>query len=753
MHIRGNPRQRSALLAGVVAGLLAGSAPQAAEIEPLQVQLNVQGQPYAGENCEGGDWSLTWRGDLPGESNTIGDLLISYSAFDTTNESDRVDPPARVTVKPVTCRDDNGAVVLHAALGGGTHTIRGVAALKHDPAHQSPFFDFTVDDIGTCHITSPMMKQELENATLHFRTGLLASIAPELNITREELEQGFTKRFALGGQVVSSAFMCMGTPIERGELILSYKQDNRQPSIGLSGCAHLARGASTTVTANVQPAGGTVRFSADPAATVNLRPTGNSVAVTGATPGRATLKGEYTYNGRTATATLPASSVELISVNSGAPIPKLGLMGTNGLPHSRVYPFPFQSNPGDAGDLLIFAVENEALASVVTNRSSIGIQPVREGRTRIQAKTACGVPIGPPIEIEIATCDEQTRNTLEQQKQDLARREQELVRRITQLVADPEFQRAATEIKDTTITLATKTAELIAATLTVRDARAVKLGRGDALSLSQINTAQNLWSGHGIVNDAIAGNDWSATISAVAMALDSAGISALKAAVESGMAADKFGQDLGIIAGLVEQLENLEVQHDNVRRDLYRIDERLRRCDKLPPPPPLPPKKEPEDDLVVPLPPLPPVPPPNATEPTPAPAPDEPAPTPEEPPVIVDPPRGPVSGGLCVRRVDEPLTARDLQQAQTAVTQFKTVAQRGREIIEGFQATLRAMEATNSLSEAQRAAALRALAPQYNASMNGLLALGEAARAQEQRFEPCTAAVPAEAEKVRSGQR
>jgi hypothetical protein len=741
---------RHSLLAGVIAGLLGGHAAAAPEIEPLRVQLSLTGQPFAGPGCEGGDWSLSWSGELPGETNAIGDLLISYGAFDTTLEEGRADPAPTVNVTPLVCRDEKGKVVLRTTWSGGRGNVRGIVALKHDPAVPSPFFTFDANDIGTCQIDSELMKQVIENNFVVFNSTQLGSLSPPLEVTRDELEQGFTKTYRLEGQVVTSAMMCMGMTLARGELIVSYKSDHRQPSIGLSGCVHLARGLQTTVTATVQPPGGEVRFTADPAATLALQPNGASVTVTGAEPGRATLTGEYTVNGRTATASLPASSIELLSVNGGAAIPKLGIMGADGLPSSRVYRFPIEMNPGDGGDLLVFSVENEGLASAVTSRSELGIQPVREGRTRIQAKTLCGEPVGPPIEIEIATCDDDVRGELTRRQEELERREQELARRITQLVADPEFQRAATEIKETTTTLATKTAELIAATLTVRDARAVKNGTGSALALEQINTAQNLWSGAGIVNDAVAGNDWSATISAVALALDSAGISALKAAVESAMAAQKFGQDLGIIAGVVEELEKLEPQYDEVRRDLYRITERLHRCDKLPPPAPLPPERPTIDDSDIPLPPLPPVPPPNdtlPTEPVPIADADEPSPTPEptpeEPPAIVDPPDGgPVTAGLCVRPVGEPLRAAELNRALDAASEFATVAERGREIVEGLRATLRAMEATNALGGPEQAEALRALAPQYNAGMNGFLALGEAARAQQARFALCTEQLP-----------
>src|SRR5690606_30469514 len=118
------------------------------------------------------------------------------------------------------------------------------------------------------------------------------------------------------------------------------------------------------------------------------------------------LKAQYTFNGRVAQASLPASSVAIVSINEGKPIAPLGLYAVNGKLSSKVYSVPIETEPAAAGDLLIFAAENEAIVSINSNRNSIAIQPVREGRTIIQAKTLCGEPIGAPIEIEIRTCDE-----------------------------------------------------------------------------------------------------------------------------------------------------------------------------------------------------------------------------------------------------------------------------------------------------------------------------------------------------------
>lgn len=728
-----------------IAGLLSASRTQAAAIEPLHVEISVYGKRFEAPGCEGGEWTVTWSGDVPGETNNIADLLISYSSFDTTHEAAPSIPAASVRVNNITCRDDKGKVVLQTSMSGGKREVRTVVALKNDPGIPSPFFDFSVDDAGVCRVRSETVNQVLESNLIQIRAPLMASLVPDLVVTREDLEKGFSKRFKIEGQALVSAMMCMGTPIDHAEVTLSYKRNDKTPTVSLAGCAHLPKGANTQVTAKVDPPGGRLQFSADPAATLVLQPGANSVTVTGATPGRATLKAEYTVNGKTATATLPASSIELTSVNGGAPLPKLGLLGTNGLPSSKVYTFPFQSTPGDAGDLLIFKLEQEAIASVVTNRNSFGIQPVREGRTLLQAKTVCGAPIGPPIEVEIVTCDDDVRSELQRKQEELIRREKEIVKRITQLVADPEFQKAATEIRESTITLATKTGELIAATLTAGEANAVKNGIGNAANLHQIATAQAIWDGYNTFNDIRAGNYGSAALSMVVMAINDARASAIKSAYESADAAQKFGMQLGLIAGVVEQLEELEPLHDRIRRDLDQITRRLHQCDKLPPPPPLPPKKP---DPKPPKPTDPSQPPPVEVPPdTEIPVPEEPQQPGEEVPPIIDPPDdAPVSGGLCIRRVDEPVPASELRKILESANEFKTTAQRAREVFESFQATLNEMEAAQTLEPAARAEAISALEPSYDAFVQEFFKLGTASRAQQQRFALCTEELPKQIE-------
>jgi hypothetical protein len=87
-----NRRGISPLLAAAVLAVSGTAVAQDEDV--IHVDLWVSGGAYPGEGCKGGDWRLRWKGDLPSEGSSISDMLISYSAFDTTNEEDRVDPPA-----------------------------------------------------------------------------------------------------------------------------------------------------------------------------------------------------------------------------------------------------------------------------------------------------------------------------------------------------------------------------------------------------------------------------------------------------------------------------------------------------------------------------------------------------------------------------------------------------------------------------------------------------------------------------------
>jgi hypothetical protein len=718
----------------------------AAPIEPLDVELSVQGAPVEAEGCTGGDWSLSWHGQVPGEGGPIDDMLISYSSFDTTHKEDRQGPPVSLTVKPVTCKDDQGNVAVSASIAGGDRLVRGVIALKNDPAAKAPFFIFEVSDAGTCSINfAGAMGQEFTEYLVALRSTDLMGLSPALRVDRTEMREGFEKHFKLSGQIIPLSPFCMGHKIVRGDLTLRYKRRDELPQLSLAGCANLPKGGATTIQANVSPVGGDLTFESVPADVLSVQPQASAARITGANPGRGQLKASYMYNGKTAAANLPASTVELVSINDGQPSAPMGLYGIDAKLSSKVYPIPIQTHPVDAGDLLIFVAENDAIVSVNTNRNSIGIQPVREGRTIIRAKTLCGEPVGPPMEIEVRTCDDEVQAELKRRQEIAMHREREIVKRITSLTADSEFQRAGKEVAEHTANMAVKTAEVIAATLTGSQAAAVRNGTATAATLRNVEMAQNVWDTSNVVKDANAGNINSSLLGAAVVTAGKWTLSSLKSFIEAGLAAQDLGQDLGTLVGFTEQLEQLTAQHDEARREVHEITRRLHICEKLPPPPPLPPKKDK------------PQPPPiqETEEPPPVDIPVEEVPTeqpqetpPQPPPGPPDPPRTPGSAGLCVRPVEEPLGSDDLREALASVNQFKTASQRAREIFEAFTASLQPVQQSLAQDQNAQIAAVKSMAGPFDNMVEQLFSMADVARAQEKRFELCTAKLPTQMEKI-----
>jgi hypothetical protein len=304
--------------------------------------------------------------------------------------------------------------------------------------------------------------------------------------------------------------------------------------------------------------------------------------------------------------------------------------------------------------------------------------------------------------------------------------------------------------------LTVKTAELIAATLTGAQIAAVKNGTAIAGTVKQLETASTLWDLQGIFNDVNRGSvGYSVPLSVAVLMINKWYMSALKAAIEAGVAAEDLGRDLGTLVGAVEQLELLSEQHDEAIRDVLDITRRLNICEKLPPPPPLPPKKEPprrrppqptdQDgpapvDIPVEQAPV------ESSEPTPGEA--IPPQGPEQPPE--NPPRKPGSAGLCVRPVDEPVAATELQSLLKASQDYRAVTQRAREAFESLGAAARAFEQTAAQGEQAQLEALKNMSAPFAASVDAMAALGDAAEEFEKSFALCTERLPLQLDQLKT---
>lgn len=699
-----------ALLLGNVSTVYANNEP-----EPVYANVNMEGLPYEGENCEGGDWSLNWKGPVHVESGPLADLLISYTAFDTSHPGQRPIPSVKFNSRKVVCRDNNGAVVMTATVNQkNSNKVQLTVSLTNNAAFNSPAFIFSADELGVCKINASGTSFEYPNVMASIHTGLLNSLSPALDITLEDLQKGFNKTYKFDGTVVGIAPMCMGGQLKNGTVNLRYKSGEEDPTVAMDACLHLAKGEVREVIAQGSPEGGTYHFISTPVEVFALnRQQNNTASIQGKKPGKGELTVEYTRNGKRASATVAGSVVELVNINGGNQIPKLGLYDVDGKKINTVYSFPLKLNPADS--FVQMTLGNDTLASVINTTSNVQIQPVKLGKTIMQAKTLCGNNIGEPVPIEIVRCDDDVQQQLRTKKGEHKQRLDTIVKRITGLTGDSEFQRAGTEIADTTKDMAIKTGETIINTLTFGETQQIGFATKNGINLSKqiivngqrLEVAGTLWDSYNAINDAQAAFENPDDVTAQAkfyvgtavLVAQNQAIALGKTYGEAYLTAEKFGKDLGIIAGVADQLAELEPQHDKLIKEYIHISDHLAFCEKSPPPPkPDEPKPQPSEPM-----------PGEATEipveemppqeiPVEEPVPEE----PKVPPVETDPPKK-VYGLACrIQDLKAPGTAqhlRELKQLYLAQQQQLVAAQTN---LQQWQTAIEKMQQANEGTREQR---------------------------------------------------
>lgn len=602
----------SALLALVASAPIFVSATD--EPEPVYADVQMESLPYEGENCEGGDWSLNWKGPVYAEDGPLADLLISYTAFDTSHTGQRPIPSVKFQSNKVTCRDNDGKVIMTANVNQkNSNKVQLTVSLAQNAAYNSPAFIFSADEMGVCRVNSAGTSFEYTNVMASIHTGMLNTISPALDITLEDLRKGFNKTYKFDGTVVGIAPMCMGHQLKTGSVNLRYKSGAEDPEVAFNACLHLAKDETREVSAEGSPENGSYQFASNPADVLAItRQQNNSATIQGKTPGKGAVTVDYTMKGKTASATIAGSVVELVNINNGTDIPKLGIYDAEGKKITALYNFPLTLNPVDG--FVQMTLANDTIAIVTNTATSIQIQPVKTGKTLLQAKTLCGSNIGEPTAIEIVRCDNDVQKKLRIKKEEYKQRTDTIVKRITGLTGDSEFQRAGKEIAKTTQEMAIKTGESIINTLSFGEAQQVAFATKNGIQLSKqvVVNARTLeitgttWDALNLYNDLKEAysnpNDLNATAKAAVGTLVLVGqnqaIALGKTYGEAYLAAEKFGQDLGILVGVADQLAELEPQHSQLIKEYIQISDRLAYCEKTPPPkedlpqPPQPPQRE-----------------------------------------------------------------------------------------------------------------------------------------------------------------
>jgi len=690
------------------------------EPEPVYANVQMEGLPYEGENCEGGDWSLNWKGPVHVESGPLADLLISYTAFDTSHQGQRPIPSVKFQSNKVTCRDNDGKVVMTANVSQkNSNKVQLTVSLAQNAAYNSPAFIFSADEMGVCRVNSAGTSFEYPNVMASIHTGMLNAISPALDITLEDLQKGFNKTYTFDGTVVGIAPMCMGHELKTGSVNLRYKSGAEDPEVAFNACLHLAKDETRTMTAVGTPANGDYQFTSTPADVLAITSQQkNTAQIHGKTPGKGAVTVDYTFKGKTASATIAGSVVELVNINKGTAIPKLGIYDAEGKKIQTFYSFPLSLNPVDG--FVQMTLANDTIASVTNTATSIQIQPVKTGKTLLQAKTLCGTNIGEPAAIEIVRCDDEVQKQLRTKREEYQQRTDAIVKRITRLTGDSEFQKAAEEISQTTTDMAIKTGESIINTLSFGEAQQVKFAAQKGIHLShqvvvnaqRLEVAGTLWDSGNAIKDAHeAFTDPNNTEAQLKFYLGTAVLVAQNQAIALGktygeayMTAEKFGKQLGLISGVAEQLAELEPQHDQLRKEYIQISDRLAYCEKSPPPKEDQPQPPPQDESEPPIednPPedLPPEEIPAEQEPEDEPKPEEvPTPPSEETPRKT-------YGLVCrIQDLKAPGLAQQLRELkQMAQTQQQKLLQ-AKTDLQQWQTAIEAMKIKNEGTEAERAA-------------------------------------------------
>lgn len=594
----------------------AGEAPAA---PPVYMSVDMEGAGVGMDNCEGGQWQLGWSGGVAVESGPTRDLLRSHSSFDTTQPNQGAVPAARFAAQTVTCVDkDTGAVALRGTIAASNNSeVRVTVGLASNPTTGLPTFAFTADALGICRVTAQVPYPDMP-VMVHMMNGGGIGLSPSLELAPEDFERGFTRSYQFDGHIIGGAFPCMGQQLTRGRMTMRYKAGEEDPTVGLDACLHFAKDEVRSATATGTPEGGEYRFRTPSDVLRILSQSGGSAQVVGNRPGSSELTVEYQRGQSTAVGSMAATVVDLVSINNGAAIPKLGLFGANGMMRADTYSFPLRLEPGDG--FVQMTLENDVIASVVNTASAVQLQPVKLGETQMQAKTLCGTPLGPKVRIEIVRCDEEVIKQLQSQQAELKSQIAQVVRRITGALAQEDFQNAATGIGGSTRDLAIKTGESIISTLSFRDSRRISYASDRGIQLSKEIVVNNqrmqmlttLWDLGNQMNDAgdYVGDpdDWQKqgkvfVNSAMAFLNNprhpmgeilGPALSLGKTYGEAYLAAEKFGQHLGSLIGVSEQLDTLKPQLDRLLKELVRVTERLEYCQKAPPrpeaPKPVPPK-------------------------------------------------------------------------------------------------------------------------------------------------------------------
>jgi len=349
--------------------------------------------------------------------------------------------------------------------------------------------------------------------------------------------------------------------------------DLQKPEVTLEGCTEMGVGEQGQVTATGKPEGGTYRFRVEPSDILTVSTSEASATLTGSSPGRGTLYVDYTTSdGQTAEATKTGACLKVESYNGGEEIPQIALYNIEGKKTNGVLTVPVEMEPAGSADLLRFEVAIPDILSATGVADNVHLQGIHTGTTSVQAKTPCGEPVGPSVEVEVVNCDDETKAKLAEEARIATEIIKEQLKQLNDIINSEKYRKASGRILESSANLALKTSGLIfGMAVGVPGADQAVQGAGKVFG-----------SGSALLDLFRSGNLSEAGINTVKLGVelfDATLLGVISGAQETYTAATDFGEDLGVLEGATEEMGNAQKWIEHWNRYIDDLIRRQKLCE------------------------------------------------------------------------------------------------------------------------------------------------------------------------------
>ncbi len=190
----------------------------------------------------------------------------------------------------------------------------------------------------------------------------------------------------------------------------------------------------------------------------------------------------------------------------------------------------------------------------------------------VQAKTPCGEPVGPSVDVEVVNCDDETKAKLAEEARIATEIIKEQLKQLEEIINSEEYKKASGRIIESAANLALKTSGLI-----------FGVAAGAPGASGAVDGAGKVFgAGSALLDLFRSGNLTEAGVNTLKMGIElfgSAVMQGFSGAEEAYKAAVDFGEDLGVVEGATEKMDNARQWIEHWTRYIDDLIRRQKLCE------------------------------------------------------------------------------------------------------------------------------------------------------------------------------